>query len=243
METKGIEKVKLAYLGTIDLDHYGIASEPISDQDLAALREDKFTRGVFAISATFLQGLYLPGDRDRYKWFRDRPPTAQIGYSIFVYEIDCRKERMDKGTVHFTPPTVQHPWEANLGGQVRFLGYDLDAISARPDDTLHLTLYWQALTEMDESYTVFTHLLDKDNLIWGQRDNLPAGGTLPTSCWLKDEIIVDEYDIPVQPDASPGQYVIAIGMYQLETMQRLPVIDQEGQIVGDRVLLEELTIR
>jgi hypothetical protein len=243
MEAKGIEKVKLAYLGTMDLDYYGLSSEPISDQDLAALREGKFTRGVFAISASFLQGLYLPGDRDRYKWFRERTPTAQIGYSIFVYEIDCRKERMARGTVHFTPPPVRHPLEANLDGRIRFLGYDLDATSVGPGDTLNLTLYWQALTEMDESYTVFTHLLDQDNHIWGQRDSLPAGGTLPTSCWVKDEIIVDEYDIPVQPDAPPGEYLIEIGIYQLETGQRLPIIGQEGQIVDDQVLLEELTIR
>ena len=87
------------------------------------------------------------------------------------------------------------------------------------------------------------HLLDKDNLIQGQKDSLPVGGTLPTSCWVKDEIIVDEYEIPIQPDAPPGQHVIEIGMYQLETGQRLPVISQEGQIIGGRILLEEITIR
>jgi hypothetical protein len=243
MEARDIEKVKLAYFGTTELKCCGISSEPISDQDLASLEEGKFTRGVFAISASLLQGLYLPGDRDRYEWFRDRTPTAQIGYSIFVYEIDCREERMAKEMVHFTPPTVRHLMEANLNDQIKFLGYDLDTTPAKPGGIIHLTLYWQALAEIDESYTVFTHLLDKDNLIWGQRDSLPVGGTLPTSCWVKDEIIVDEYEIPIQPDAPPGQYIIEIGMYQLETGQRLPVIGQEGRIVDNRVLLEELTIR
>jgi 4-amino-4-deoxy-L-arabinose transferase-like glycosyltransferase len=243
MERRGIKEVNLAYFGTADPEYYGISYKSISDQDLAALREGRFTRGVFAISATFLQGLYLPGDRDRYKWFRDRDPTAQIGYSIFVYEIDCRKERMAEGTAHFTPPTIQHPLEANLGDRARFLGYDLDTASVRAGHTLNLTLYWQAQAEVDESYTVFTHLLDKDNRIWGQRDSLPIGGTLPTSCWVKGEIIVDEYDIPIQPDAPPGQYVIEIGMYQLATGQRLPIIGQEEQVVDDRVLLEEITVQ
>jgi hypothetical protein len=243
MENRGIEKVKLDYVGTIDLDYYGISSEPITDQDLVALREGRFTRGVFAISASFLQGLYLPGDRDRYKWFRDRTPTAQIGYSIFVYEIDCREERMDKGTAHFTPPTVRYPLEANLGDRVRFLGYDLDATPVRSGNTLHLTLYWQTLAEMGESYTVFTHLLDKDNLIWGQKDNLPVGGALPTSCWVKDEIIADVYNIPIQPDAPPGQYVIEIGLYQLDTGQRLPVIGPQGQVIDNRILLEEIMVQ
>jgi hypothetical protein len=243
-ERRGIEEVKLAYFGTAVPEYYGISYEPISDQDLAALKEGRFTRDVFAISATFLQGLYLPDDRDRYEWFRDRTPTAQIGYSILIYEVDCRTERMAGGTVSFSPPAVRHPLEANLGGdRVKFLGYDLDTHSVRAGDTLHLTLYWQALAEMDESYTIFTHLLDKDDLIWGQKDSLPAGGTLPTSCWVKDEIIVDGYDILIQPDTPPGQYFIEIGMYQLETMQRLPVVNQEGQIVDDRVLLGGLTIR
>jgi len=242
-ERRGIREMKLAYFGTADPGYYGMSYESISDQDLMALEEGRLTRGAFAISATFLQGLYLPGDRDRYKWFRDRTPTAQIGYSIFVYEIDCREDRMAKGTAHFTPPTIQHPLEANLGDRVRFLGYDLNTTSIRAGDTLHLTLYWQAQAEIDESYTVFTHLLDKDNRIWGQRDNIPRGSTLPTSCWVKGEIIVDEYDIPIQPDAPPGQYVIEIGMYQLDTGQRLPIIGLEEQGIDDRVLLEEITVQ
>jgi len=123
------------------------------------------------------------------------------------------------------------------------LGYDLDTTFARAGDSLHLTLYWQALTPMDESYTVFTHLLDKDDRIWGQRDNPPKNGTLPTCCWVKGEIIVDEYHVPIQPNAPPDRYVIEVGMYQAETGQRLPIIDQEGQIIDDRVLLEEIAIQ
>ena len=243
IERRDIEKVKLAYFGTAAPEYYGISYEPISDLDLRALKESRFTRGVFAISATFLQGLYHPNDRDRYKWFRDRTPTAQIGYSIFVYEIDCREERMAEGTAHFTSPTVQHPLEANLGDQVMFRGYDLDTTYVRPDDTLHLILYWQALAEMDESYTVFTHLVDKDNRIWGQRDTMPKGGTLPTICWIKGEMVVDEYHISIQPETPPGRYIIEIGMYQAETGQRLPIINQEGQVMDNRVLLEEITVQ
>jgi hypothetical protein len=244
IERRSIKEVKLAYFGTADPEYYGISYEPISTQDLVAVKEGRFTRGVFAISATFLQGLYHPADRDRYEWFRDRTPTAQIGYSIFVYEIDCRKERMAKETAHFTLPTIGHPLEANLCDQVLFLGYDLDATSVRPDDTLHLTLYWQALAEMDESYTVFTHLLDENNRIWGQKDNMPRDGTLPTICWVKDEIIVDEYDIPIPSHAPPGQYMIEVGMYQAETGQRLPIINQNRQATDDRiVLLKEITVQ
>jgi len=110
-------------------------------------------------------------------------------------------------------------------------------------DTLSLTLYWKALAEMDTLYTVFVHILDAENKIRGQRDSLPGNGALPTTGWLPGEIIVDQYEVPIQPDVPPGQHVIEIGMYQAETGQRLSVINQEGRRVDDGVLLERVTIQ
>lgn len=39
------------------------------------------------------------------------------------------------------------------------------------------------------------------------------------------------------------QYIIEIGMYQAETGQRLSIINQKGQIVDDKVLLQEVTVQ
>jgi len=142
----------------------------------------------------------------------------------------------------FEVPPIQHPMTANLGDQIEFLGYDLSSGEIKAGDMLTLTLYWKALVEMDTSYTVFVHILDSENKVRGQRDSLPGGGTLPTTGWLANEVIADQYQAPVQPDAPSGQYVIEIGMYQAETGQRLPVINQKGQVVNDRILLEEVTV-
>lgn len=141
----------------------------------------------------------------------------------------------------FSISAIQHPLEATLGDQVKFLGHDLDATSTKPGGSLHLTLYWQALTEMDESYTVFTHLLAGDNRIWGQKDDIPGGGTRPTTSWAEGEVILDEYNVPIQIDTPPGQYMLEIGMYQLETGQRLEVRGgPEGE--EDRILLGEVEV-
>ena len=140
-------------------------------------------------------------------------------------------------------PPIQHPLPANLSNQAGFLGYDLPSGEIKAGETLSLTLYWQALAEMDTSYTVFVHVLDSENKVWGQRDSLPGEGNLPTTGWLPGEVIVDQYKVPIRPDARPGQYVIEIGMYQAETGQRLPIINQKGQVVDDRVLLEEVTVQ
>jgi hypothetical protein len=139
-------------------------------------------------------------------------------------------------------PPIQYPLKVNLGSQVEFLGYDLDRTDVNPDETLHLTLYWRALAEMDTSYTVFTHLLDGANQIQGQRDNPPVGGNYPTTLWVPDEVVVDKYDIVVDVGALPGEHVIEIGLYVAETGQRLPVLDEAGQIIGDRILLSRVKV-
>ncbi len=144
----------------------------------------------------------------------------------------------------FTVPTeIQHPLRANLADKVTFLGYDLDKAAIRPGGTLHLTLYWQSLAKMETSYTVFVHLLDAQNLTWGQRDNLPVGGAYPTTHWLPGEVVSDEYEIVVDAAAPAGQYQIEVGMYDLETMLRLPAFDEQSNpLPNDRMLLSKVRV-
>ena len=139
----------------------------------------------------------------------------------------------------FSVPEIQYPMQMRLGAGVLFLGYDLNSDAARPGDTLQLTLYWQALEEMAVSYTVFTHLLDSEEQVWGQMDSVPLSGEAPTTSWVAGEVIADPYEIIVDADTRAGDYVIEIGMYDATTGLRLPVVDASGQPKDDRVLLQQ----
>lgn len=77
MDERGIKKIKLAYFGTVPPEYYGIDYEEIPLDS---------AKGWIAISATHLQGLYLP-DRKRYFWLKKYKPVKKIGYSLFIYEI------------------------------------------------------------------------------------------------------------------------------------------------------------
>jgi len=68
---------------------------------------------------------------------------------------------------------VPNPVDFDFEGRIALVGYDLDRRTARPGETLHLTLYWQALTEMEEDYTVFTHVLGEEDHLWAQVDSQP----------------------------------------------------------------------
>jgi hypothetical protein len=138
----------------------------------------------------------------------------------------------------FQVPDMGHPQGAQLGEAIQFLGYDLPENPVRAGDVLRLTLYWQALQESTRSYTVFTHLLDANSCIWGQKDSLPGGGALPTTGWMVGEVLVDNYEIVVDPNTPPGKYFLEIGMYNAATDERLPASDQAGTMMGDHLILD-----
>lgn len=137
----------------------------------------------------------------------------------------------------FARPVIQHPLQANLGGMVQLLGYALSADPVKAGDELNLTLYWQALKEMEISYTVFTHLVDEGGRIWGQKDNLPVNRTYLTTEWRVGEIVIDQYEIEVDPTTVPGEYILEAGMYDWISGERLPVLNADGQVEDNRVLL------
>ena len=140
----------------------------------------------------------------------------------------------------FVPPTGA-PVGARLGDVVELLGYNLDRQEAQPGETIHLTLVWRCLREMDVAYTVFTHLLDENEQIRGQKDNPPMAGSYSTMLWVPGEVVVDEYDIAIRPDTPPGTHVIEVGMYDPTNLQRLSVLDPTGA-VGDRILMGNVEI-
>jgi len=121
------------------------------------------------------------------------------------------------------------------------LGYNIES-GFRPGDNIHLTLFWQCLEEMDEGYSVFTHLIDGEGHIWGQKDNEPADGFYPTTEWQKGEIVRDQYDLIISPNAAPGEYLIEVGMYLAEAGERLPISAGSDDALGDRLLLQRVSV-
>ena len=144
----------------------------------------------------------------------------------------------------FSTPSPQHSLDARFGDRARLIGYDLrGGRDAHPGDTLTLVLYWQALETFDRSYTTFAHIVDANDHIFGQRDQVPGDGALPTTSWVPGEYLTDAYAIPINSDAPPGDYLIEIGFYNPLDGARLPVTDIHGQPIGDRLLLDEAQIR
>src|SRR3972149_6403835 len=88
MDRISIKKIKLSYFGFSDPAYYGINYEYLPSYSIPEPHIERSQiplEGYFAISATMLQGVYMP-DRDFYKLFRETKPIDTIGYSIFIYK-------------------------------------------------------------------------------------------------------------------------------------------------------------
>ncbi len=84
----------------------------------------------------------------------------------------------------------------------------------RVGNSLHLVLYWQADSLVEESYTVFTQLFDSTNQMVAQKDNLPVEGLAPTTTWEAGKLIRDPYALTSQAGLESGNYLLHVGMYQ-----------------------------
>ncbi|MEN6478008.1 MAG: glycosyltransferase family 39 protein [Anaerolineales bacterium] len=130
-----------------------------------------------------------------------------------------------------------------LGDQIDLLGYDGDVAAVDAGDTLTLGLHWQAQTAIAADYKVFIHVVDEANQIVAQDDSMPQGNTRATTTWHVGEVVLDEHSIAL-PDGLPaGRYQVYLGMYELATMQRLPIVDKDGlRVADDRLLIATIEI-
>jgi hypothetical protein len=119
---------------------------------------------------------------------------------------------------------------ALLDSRIALLGYEVQ----EEREGVTLTLYWQGREPVTESYTVFVHLVDSSGNRTAQADSLPDEGRYPTTSWREGEVVRDVHRLPASESASGDQFVV--GMYLLETMERLPAMGSTGQM-GDSVIL------
>ncbi len=130
-----------------------------------------------------------------------------------------------------------HPAGQAFGGVARLLGFDVQTTVQDSRPSVTVVLYWQALVSPGRNYQVFTHLVRQEELI-AQNDSAPACAHAPTSLWEAGEVIRDEHTIDLDPAEEPDGLDVYVGMYDLLTLDRLPV---DGG-PSDRVLLTRLEV-
>ncbi|MHB1294785.1 MAG: hypothetical protein ACYC4R_07280 [Anaerolineae bacterium] len=206
---------------------------------------------------------WLPGDvyRDEYAISIRRDAIGPVAASIrvgvhtgsrddFVTALDAQGQDIGpqpaiarvrvaprSGSPRYDPQTRV---QVNVGDQVLLTGYSLDVSNAKAGGEVRLTLLWQPTTHLAEDYTVFMHLVDAEGDIATQLDGQPLAGDYPTSMWQVDEEIEDQHVLALPADLPAGTYTLRVGLYQLDTGNRLPIVGAEP--AADAIELDPIEI-
>jgi uncharacterized membrane protein len=138
------------------------------------------------------------------------------------------------------PPGAE-PLGGKLEPGVTLSGYRLQAAQGaeqpRPGDMLRLHLYWQVEADVARDYAVFVHLLDETGGLVAQGDNQPLGGSWPTSRWRVGDLVTDYYMVPLPTTLAPGEYTLAVGMYDPADGTRVGVSGTGADAAQQRLLI------
>ena len=179
------------------------------------------------------------GDRE----FRRANPGAGVvqrvvkpgdtGHQLVLYELPWQPPGDDR----WLDPAPR------FGERIALAGYALPATTYRAGESVRFTLFWEALATPASSYTVFTHIVADDPAQKiGQLDQRPVADKHPTPTWRRGDLFTDPYAVPIDPNARPGSYRLIVGLYQLETLERLPITVGGEPVGGDFYTLGKFVV-
>ncbi len=139
------------------------------------------------------------------------PPFLLLLWSLWqpLYMARAYPPPLPVQTTTFNAAAIPQPLKHTFGDAVQLLGYDF-----QPDPgqaIINLTLYWQALAQVDENYRVRVQLTDpagQPRFTWLSH---PLNGRYPTRAWDAGDIIRDSLPLPLAA-VPPATYQISVGL-------------------------------
>lgn len=153
--------------------------------------------------------------------------------AAFVYYYDEMRQWHEFPVAHTISARVTPDLPARFGEQVALDGIELTRDEIQRGEAFVVMTYWRALARIEKDYTVFAHLVDARGEILASMDTLLLQNDLPTSRWRANDVVPHGIIMPIEPNVPLGEYRLLIGLYELATMQRLPL---------DSTVLDHITI-
>jgi hypothetical protein len=142
------------------------------------------------------------------------------------------------------PPKPQHPLNVNMDDKLFVIGYDIADSNGKWSDSIapgrkfHFRVYYKVLAPVTSEWEAFIHIDGFHRRHNG--DHKVMNGKYPFSLWNKDDLLVDDYEMTLEPNFSPGMYTIFFGLFLGET--RLRVVsgpsDGENRITGGPIRVQ-----
>ena len=135
------------------------------------------------------------------------------------------------------------PVGANFDNQIMLVAYEIPKVLYNRDDTIPLTLYWQAIKPPRKNYDVLLQLTTPDGQHVAEYQSNPARGTRPTLSWLASQQVVDAYQLIIPKNIDTGAYQLRLAWIEPESGRGLPVISGGSLQVEDQsLILQEIHV-
>lgn len=134
-----------------------------------------------------------------------------------------RVHGIDYAHIYQMPPPPLRPVDARFGGAIRLQGYDIEVDRGADPARITLDLQWQALRRVSEDFSMFAHVIAPNGERVAQVD-VPAGDPRqPTSDWEPNQYVTQHQTIPLPRNLPAGPYWIEVGVYESDSLKRLPL--------------------
>jgi hypothetical protein len=238
---RGDEPLALCGVSRRQLGSYEGASPPSFDDARTALE--------WLVEADRRGRRFLLANGERFaalnQLFRERTPPPHANLPV----IDGRSSAiilvasaLAPGEVSANPldafmlaarPSPQHPVRADMSGEVEILGYDVvDAASKRVDtvaagQTYRVRTYYEVEKRPTVAWQAFVHIDGH-----GRRHNADhalLGGKYGSMSWIAGDLLVDEYELALPPNFTPGAYRLYFGFFQGDRRLKVTSGPSDGQ--------------
>jgi len=121
----------------------------------------------------------------------------------------------------------------NFGSYLALEAYEYVQGGSDPGRQVSLLTSWRLLSRPEVPLTLFTHIMRDAQTIVAQQDSLPVS---LRSLQPGDRFWVLHDQLGLPADSSASDHLVAIGVYNPETLLRQPVVEEDGS-KGDRIFL------
>ena len=162
--------------------------------------------------------------------------------AAFVYYLDDAQQWQEFPVAKSVSARVLDDLPARFADSIALEGVEITRDEIRRGDAFAVLLYWRALARIEKDYTIFAHLVDARGETVASADAPPRQGKFPTTRWRTNDFVPDGIVIPIDATVPPGAYQLHIGLYELGTLQRLPIVDAMGQPFADKIIIAPIRV-
>ena len=168
----------------------------------------------------------------------DEPADDYVGYSLpNLSEFETALAAVEADTAVSWPPDFAHypklQLPVNFDNRLQLLAVSQAEVAS---GFARFISFWEVESVASTPLVAFVHLTQDGVVIWGQQDWLDVR---LAGLQIGDRF-AQVHTVPIDPDAPNGDYYLQLGLYRPDTLVRLPIVAEDGEL-ADRIFAGAFT--